>query len=664
MARFRARGVPSSIVLVLTTVLAASACSPAPVSTTSPAPDGSAAANATLEPFVSATPLGTRTLAAANGADAATQLATAIVDAASLDAAYIATADAIARAGIRIETTTHVFVEPVSPAAGTSMWPRQVLVAALEAQARRHVYRISAGDAGTILAAMGWAVPGAPGDPGESWLAVLRAWLADAKASPDDPTSFAPLFAAEMIRLGDGVDLATAPAGAVRFGLLELLVLTAGFERGDAATATVELAVARPRTHLQLGGAAPEGPCDATLERYGIPPGTTIVPGQPPAWMQQQAVGVLGLSSAAAKTVMKAAKWFSKIWRAAAFYFYSFVRVENTDKRIHKVNEDEPDAYAAFTAKAGVDPDAFKAWVRDNGGPNGVREMNDDIRCTEALGLPSLTDVGDVADDAENWIVEWTKVEGFNEFAEQAETCGTGGTRCNRFDRHQGALGMKLRRSGGSVAEATFWVKIAPEKRDDHGPGATEHEGPVTMRAAVDSSRMPSISPANLTSPAGLIGPGLETIAGLIQSTFKPSSQTTLMVTYHAPGQLVTESKVDPVSWYGERCHPDDPEWLVRGVTKGGGYEEQWLYNATIDLKTLQGTYKYEAIGLPSGGILTKNGSGRASISMKGDSVILTLGAISVTSTITIAGTTQRVTLPVPEVSFTFKPATETHCPS
>jgi hypothetical protein len=574
----------------------------------------------------------TRTLAGMRSDVAATTLASTIIDAPDIDTAYTATADALARAGIRIETPEHVLVEPVAPAAATSMWPRQVLAAAIEGQNRRYVDRISASDVGVVLSAMGWSFPAQSPSSGDGWVAFLRAWLSDAQASPDDPTSFAPLFVAEMIRLGDGVQLADATTAEIHFGLLELLVLTAAFERGSTATA-IAPAIYRPFAdgYARLTAA---GPCDATLERYGMPPNDSLVNQAAPEWMKKKAVStVFDLASESVKNAIKAIKFFEKIWRAAAFYFYSFVRVEASDKRLHKPNEDDPEIHTTFTAKTGVDPDAFKEWVKDNGGPNGVRELNDDTRCAEALGMPSLTDVGDVADDIENWIVDWEVIEGMPEHAELAVTCGSAPTSvCNKFDRFS-TLGMKLRRTGSSVGEADLFVRIKEEQKSVHTPGAIEREVPVSVRAKIDASSMPSISPGNLTSPVGLIGPGLETIAGLIQSSFKPSSKATVIVTYHeAVGWVLN----DAGGFVGTKCDGVGGEWLISRVVEQGFLLTTATYRFVIDEKTLAGTFKYELVQVvPQSGqtLLTQRAAGTASIKLGSDgAVTMTQNATTGTS--------------------------------
>lgn len=606
-----------------------------PASDATPAPPAAATSDASTES------LPTRSLQAANAESAAVELAALIVDAPDIASAYAATADALARAGVRIETTHHVFVEPVAPAARSSMWPRQVLAAAIEAQNRRFVDRISADDAGTMLVAMGWPLATDGGSAGDGWLAFLRAWLADAHANPDDATSFAPIFAAEMIRLGDGVDLAQARTAEVHFGLLELLVIAAGFERFDGSSATMSaLAVVAPGNDFAAGRLAVEGPCDATLERYGIAPPQG--PGSDaPEWMRSQAVSlVIDQTGGAASVVLTAIGHFQKIWRAAAFYFYSFVRVEASDKRLHKPNENEPFIHTTFTAKTGVDPEAFKGWVKDNGGPNGVREMNDDLRCAESLGIPRLTDVGDLAADVENWIVDWEVIEGMPEHAELAELCGTAPTSvCNRFDRYS-TLGMKLRRTGPSIAEVDLFVRIKEEKESDHSPGAVEHEVPVSVRAKVDSSTMPSISPGDLTSPTGLIGPGLETIAGLIQSSFKPSSKATLIVTFHEAAGWVAKDAGGLAKWYGLKCDGLGGEWLLTG---GWDMDPMHLFDpagtnapphnsVVIDEDTLQGTYVHDETFKTELGPATATATAGASVALQADgSVIMTLAATTMT---------------------------------
>ena len=128
-------------------------------------------------------------------------------------------------------------------------------------------------------------------------------------------------------------------------------------------------------------------------------------------------------------------------------------------------------------------------------------------------------------------------------------------------------------------------------------------------------------------------------------------------------GMLVTTSTVDPITWYGERCDPLDPEWIVTGSTASAGYEELWTYTATIDPETLQGAYLYEAHGEIAGGTITKKGAGSASVLESDGTATLTVDAANVTGTIVAGGTTQTVTLPVPSTAFTFIPQPREDCP-
>lgn len=126
---------------------------------------------------------------------------------------------------------------------------------------------------------------------------------------------------------------------------------------------------------------------------------------------------------------------------------------------------------------------------------------------------------------------------------------------------------------------------------------------------------------------------------------------------------LVTESHVDPIEWYGERCEETETEWLIQGETAQAGYTEKFLYRAVIDPKSLTGTYKYEAIGSLAGGTTTKNGAGSASVVMnKDDSAVLFLDATYVKAVIVAAGTTQRVDLPLPTIAYTWLPKAAKHC--
>jgi len=121
---------------------------------------------------------------------------------------------------------------------------------------------------------------------------------------------------------------------------------------------------------------------------------------------------------------------------------------------------------------------------------------------------------------------------------------------------------------------------------------------------------------------------------------------------------LKTVSTVDPITWYGERCDPTSPEWLVTGIIEGGGLEEKFSYRATIDPVTLDGTYDYLAEATIDGvGTTTKKGSARAYVTEADGAAILHVEEAMVTGVIVAGGTTQTVTLPVPGTEFVFSPA-------
>lgn len=127
-------------------------------------------------------------------------------------------------------------------------------------------------------------------------------------------------------------------------------------------------------------------------------------------------------------------------------------------------------------------------------------------------------------------------------------------------------------------------------------------------------------------------------------------------------GMLVTISTVEPITWYGQRCDPLSPEWVVSGVTESEGYKEVWTYRATIDRTTHKGTYTYEANGELDAGTIVKSGSGEASVVVAVGTETLKVADTEVTGTIYAPGTTATVTLPVPGTEFVFRAARREDC--
>jgi hypothetical protein len=131
----------------------------------------------------------------------------------------------------------------------------------------------------------------------------------------------------------------------------------------------------------------------------------------------------------------------------------------------------------------------------------------------------------------------------------------------------------------------------------------------------------------------------------------------TLTLTLHTGGGWVTDNTSPDSTLKGQKCSGLGGEWLLQGVVNGGGMDQTVTFRVMIDSQTLLGTYSYKSIASIPSGTGTVVGTGPASIVVQADrSVVMTLGATSAKSTMTIAGNTQSFTLPLPGWTFTWTP--------
>jgi hypothetical protein len=128
-------------------------------------------------------------------------------------------------------------------------------------------------------------------------------------------------------------------------------------------------------------------------------------------------------------------------------------------------------------------------------------------------------------------------------------------------------------------------------------------------------------------------------------------------VTFTVGGGWITDNTSPDSTLKGQKCNGLAGEWLLQGVINGGGMAQTVTFRVMIDGQTLHGTYSYKAITAIPSGTGKVDGTGPASIVVQADgSVVMTLGATSATSTMTIAGNTQSFTLPLPGWTFTWTP--------
>ncbi|HEX6164133.1 MAG TPA: hypothetical protein VFZ31_12255 [Vicinamibacterales bacterium] len=414
---------------------------------------------------------------------------------------------------------------------------------------------------------------------GERLMQLLQAWVTNAAAAPNDPRSFTPLFLAEMAlrqdppidllgtqfsRLGRdpsiAVDLRGLPrSGRLRLTLLEIQLMSAAFLRIPDASASLQPS-AWPSGIGRLLPAyvvsAQATPCSDLMqnaEKVGKMLGgdlggaayTGVVGAGTGAALDKAIQSAIG--EAAAENfgkVMDALNLASKIARLVSFYSDTQVSVAADEPFVHKplgVNK-----YVAFEATAGVSDEDLAEYQR---ALEKVSQQDRATRdCLEAAGMPKFTNLGDLAKEAEQWLVDWRIVEGSPQHSYFSMPP-------NVFYL-PGRQAMKLIRKSDSSASAVFVVDILPEK-EHHGKIVRAH---VTVRASVDAAQAPSLGTLlnPITGVLGLVESLVELGAGWFQYMNQPKAYRTVEVDYHCPRPTEFYDDSKPIGDGGGGEGPND----------------------------------------------------------------------------------------------------------
>jgi hypothetical protein len=387
---------------------------------------------------------------------------------------------------------------------------------------------------------------------GEQLQQSLERWVREAAKNPDDPHSFTPLFIAEMVRLQeapvdllDPRDTASAASGAgvpvhskgprstqTRLTLLEMELFVAAFHRPPASAATTAASIHR------WGGAAAGGladlllpaahasptPCSDLKDAMGpdlgevqgtlVSEGTGLIIGD----RLQAAFG--DLSGKAVADMLTATTIAGRVLKLAAFYSNQQVTVSVAPAKVHKPTGGT--TLVKYTATAGVDPKELEQYEEMS---EQIAQVDQTFRdCMGWAGLPTKTEISEVARDAEKWLVDWRLVAGAPPHAYWS-------LRNNDFYLKGARQAVKLKRVSESSAEGHFVVDILSEKAHT-GQKARAY---VTARAEVDAASMPTLS-TFLGAAKGVLGVAdslTEIAAGWIMAVFKPKAYASVLVEYH-----------------------------------------------------------------------------------------------------------------------------------
>ena len=414
---------------------------------------------------------------------------------------------------------------------------------------------------------------------GERLMQLLKAWVTNAAAAPGDPRSFTPLFLAEMARRQDPpidllatehsrigredgvpVDLRGLPrSGRLRLTLLEIQLISAAFLRPAGASASLQPIpwLAAPAAILPAYTLhAQDGPCSdlmKSVEELGKKLGGDLGGAAATGLVGSGAGDALdkaiesAIGEAAAKNfgkVMDALNLASKIARLVSFYADAEVTVTPDERSTHKPLGQNK--YVAFEAIAGVSEEDLEEYKR---ALESVSQSDRATRdCLEAAGMPKLSNLQDLAKEAEDWLVEWRIVEGSPQHSYWSMPP-------NVFYL-PGRQAMKLIRKSDSSASAVFVVDILPEQ-EHRGKIVRAH---VTVRASVDAAGMPSIGTIlnPITGVLGLVESLVELGAGWFQFMNQPKAYSTVEVEYHCPKPTEYYETSKPIGDGGGGEGPND----------------------------------------------------------------------------------------------------------
>lgn len=400
---------------------------------------------------------------------------------------------------------------------------------------------------------------------GERFMAFLAAWVAEAARHPEDPRSFTPLFLAEMARLQAApVDLAGARpvspldedppplrgaprAAQLKWTLLEMQLFAAAFHRTDIAPARAAVAglgdLLVPPAHAQ-------GPCSDLKESMGPDLGElhATASAETIGYVLDGALGAIGAAGEAIGNALSATAIVGKIIKLAAFYSDNEVTVAAEPTFVHKPTAGTK--LVAFTATAGVSPEDLAEYKRLAGRMSRADQSVRD--CLGWAGFPSITDIEDVAKDAETWLIDWSIIE------------GRGHAYWSLANNDLYIKGVrqatKMKRVSDSSAQAKFVVDILGESAHT---GRTRTAW-VTVRAEVDAAGMPGLGTL-VSAGKGILGlaDSLADIAsGWIMVMFKPKAEAAVLVEYHCARPTTVHRYVKDSVSDGEGDDGDPCTWV------------------------------------------------------------------------------------------------------
>jgi len=434
----------------------------------------------------------------------------------------------------------------------------------------------------------------------------VRAWVAEGLKDADAPGAEAARFLHAMAaRQQPAIDLSSPDWVAEQYGLthLELFVFNAAvidvFPSGKQPATSAWRAPADlfadllfPKAHA---GGVVSAACSVLKDLYGE---FYVYDGNKKNMQNIFGLGqsTAGATEGAAKGLAKAAGAIStlfKLHRLMLLYTSTEMRVTADQPFVHKPAGNEGGKEVTFVATVGIDEEKQREFDRK------MKEssiMQDLTKCLADFGLPTPTDVGDIAKEVKNWDVSW------NLYGDHA----TWSNKKNRFKSGNQRRAPLTPSTDGAHGESRFIVDI---KREEHHEGdiltdyitgkATLHTDVMPGTEAVSAYAAAINSFKNGNELAGLLGltgvtvgltGGLmnEVLGGWAQRILDPEVSYDVAVAYHRlryPGYSY-EGEVKVTVNYEERT---EKEYANQdGRTGHAVYKkyEQYFGNVTARMTT------------------------------------------------------------------------------
>ncbi len=477
----------------------------------------------------------TRTTVPDTASDPGAQVARKIVKAASLQDAISATREALTLGGLGLVDSSGAVRGPAGPPSEITILPQEAVLLAYEAKRHASTGRLTLEEFAAMLADFGWTFEG-QGMPGQQLMGVMAEWVRAARKAPNDTLNFTPLFLADMARRQiPAVDLAndSTDPGTVRLGYLEMQLFASAMLRGDGEPAQTGSRSPDDLVVESYGATFGQDPCAAAKKWFGSGPKGQATGGfvkMKVSGQLQEALVRSGLTDEAAKQFMQslgALKSAMKIVKMSELYGTANILLDHASDIPAERPSPGGEVYASVKAQAGLAREEYEEYKRSMKSAGVVKSVRD---CLDAAGLPSWSDVSDVAEGLEKWRVHWYLGRGAPKHAWHVQ---------ERNDWFAyGQRSMLLKRVSPTSGEAVYTFKLVPESSPGH-PG-NKLRAEVEVKAELKTSQPPSPT-VLLTASGEQIGLGLvralaEVATGWFQEMVTFDSYIMVPIVYHERG--------------------------------------------------------------------------------------------------------------------------------